>query len=211
MIRKYIVFLLILICSSIEASSNPVKEAPKHLDESFYKVSPYDIVYGKEDAPIKVLDYYSLTCPHCASFLENFFPKIKKNYIDTGKVQWIKRIYVMDPQGNDGALLLACVDENKRESYLKILLSKRSNWVSSNNYVNVLENIARLGGMSEEKFNACMKDKKTEAAIKQLALNAMKVGINGTPMFYVNQERLLIDSEKSFFIAFDKILNQASK
>lgn len=209
---KLFAILLIFLSLAVEAfNSAQSNEPPKTIDQSFYKISDYDIVYGQEDAPIKVLDYYSLTCPHCAYFQESLFPKIYKTYIETGKVQWIKRIYVMDPQGTDGGMLIFCVDKLKRENYLKILLSKRSNWVLAQDYQAVLENIARLGGMSEKDFKACMDNKQLEENLKLIALKARKAGINGTPMIYVNGERLFVDSEKSFSQTFDKLLDQKDK
>jgi len=185
------------------------KEALKIIPASFYQLEPYDIVYGKEDAPIIVLEYYSLTCPHCAQFYLSSFQDLKKEYIDSGKVRWIKRSLVMDLQSMKGTLLLGCVKAESRENYLKILLTKQSSWAYQRNFINVLANIASLGGMSNKSFQACMNDDEQEHIIRGISIKAShEAKISGTPTFYVNAEKLTVFSEKSFKDRFNDILKK---
>ena len=135
MTRKRTSYILAFVLASIAFANfaNAIEtdastEAVKIIPTNFYKAEPYDIVYGKENAPIQVLEYYSLTCPHCSQFYSSVFPDLKKEYIDSGKVKWIKRGLVMDLQSMKGELLLACASKEFRERYLKILLSKQSSW-----------------------------------------------------------------------------------
>lgn len=196
---------------SFDAEVNSNQSIEK-IDASFYTINSYDMVYGKEDAPIQVIEYYSLSCPHCAYFYLSVFPDLKKKYIDSGKVRWIKRIYVRDKAAMEGALLLSCVEESRRENYLRILLDKQSNWAFGQNSMEVLGNIASLGGLSKQTFQKCMDDKKTEHNIKAITIKAVEVAkISGTPSFYVNQEKLLAYSDKDFKNKFDEILVNPKK
>ncbi len=193
----------IAIANGVESNISITK-----IDPSFYKISPHDIVYGKSDASISVLEYYSLTCPHCAYFYLKIFPSIKRKYIDTGYVKWIKRLYVIDQASMDGSLLLNCIqDDKQRKNYLTILLSKQSSWAFQKDPSEVLSNIASLGGINHQKFQKCMKDKDAEHRIKSLSIKAInEAKIEGTPSFYINAEKLEAFSEKSFTDSFDKIL-----
>lgn len=187
-----------------EASSN---QALKIIDKSFYNVNPQDIVYGNDKAPIEVLEYFSLTCPHCAYFYLSIFPDLKKKYIDTGRVKWIKRLYIGDRAALEGSLLLSCVDISKRNIYLDILLSKQSNWAFRKDPGEVLQNIAGLGGISQDKFQNCIDDKKMQHQLKAITIKALEVAnISGTPTFYINNEKLDIFSDQAFIDKFNEIL-----
>ena len=183
-------------------------DALQKIDISFYKTNPYDIVYGKEDAPIQVLEYYAVSCTHCAYFYLNVFPPLKQKYIDDGRVRWIKRSYVVDQASMQGSLFLNCFDGDQRKNYLKILLAKQSNWIfAKDDARKTLGNIARLGGMSQQTFQQCMNNKETEHQIRVVTNQAIKVAkISGTPTLYVNQERILNFSEQSFAESFNAIL-----
>lgn len=196
-IFRNIILYLTIILAQISAAN----------EEFFKETYSYDIVYGKNDAPVQVLEYYSLTCPHCSHFYTHSFPKLKQDYIDTGKVKWIKRSYTIDKQSLKGTMLLECVDKDKRENYLKILLNKQSNWAYQKDFITILENIASLGGMKKETFKECMENKELELKItnaSQQAREALK--ITGTPSFFINKEYKKVYSENSFREALDSAL-----
>ena len=198
---------LIITVSALTSLASVETDKSIKIDPSFYNITPYDLVYGNDDAPIKVLEYYSLTCPHCAYFYINVFPPLKKKYIDTGKVKWIKRLYVRDRAALEGTLLLNCVDKSKRENYLRILLAKQSNWAFQKNPGEVLENIANLGGISKQNFQKCMDNKKAAHEMHALTTKAVEVaGVTGTPSFYVNLEKLEAFSDQAFKDRFNEIL-----
>lgn len=179
-------------------------------EDSFKEKYSYDIVYGKSNAPVQVLEYYSLTCPHCSHFYTNIFPSLKKDYIDTGKVKWIKRSYTIDKQSLKGTLLIECVAKEKKESYLKILLNKQSNWAYQKDFIQVLENIAKLGGISKEKFQECMDNKKLEEEVTLSSKQAREnLKITGTPSFFINKEQKKVYTEASFREALDEALKAA--
>jgi protein-disulfide isomerase len=168
-----------------------------------------DIHYGNSDAKVEVFEYYSLTCHHCAHFYASNFLNLKKDYIDTGKVKWIKRSYAMDDAAISATKLLECVDNTRRESYVKILLSKQSSWAYGKAYLDILSNIAALGGMNRETFDKCMAQASLDAEIRKRAADARtKLEISGTPTFFVNREKVSAYTEDSFRKLLDKQISE---
>ena len=80
---------------------------------NFFEPQVNDLTYGKSDAPIQVLEYYSLTCPHCSYFYLNSFPNLKRDYIDKGNVKWIKRSYTADLPSLKATMFLSCVPKDR--------------------------------------------------------------------------------------------------
>ncbi len=203
--NRYLAFLLVLILGAHLAYAGD--KAPTIINAEIFGAAPYDITYGSETAPIQVLEYFSLTCPHCAKFYEDIFPLLKKEYIDTGKVRWVKRSFITDSNALSGTMLLNCVDTSKKESYLKILFSKQSNWAYQKDAVTILKNIASLGGMSGQDFAKCMSDKTREKSIINISNQAKDIlKVSGTPAFYIDQNSVSIFSHKSFKEYLDKLL-----
>ena len=89
-----------------------------------------DISSGKPDAPVKVYEYASMTCPHCARFAKEVFPGIKEKYIDTGKVQWTMREFPLDPRATAGFMLARCIANKTTKYYplLDTLFAQQNNW-----------------------------------------------------------------------------------
>jgi protein-disulfide isomerase len=198
-INSFLLIIFLTFSSLVKAEEN--------FDAIFKLKYLSDFVYGKDDAPVTVLEYYSLSCPHCSNFYANIFPSLKKEYIDTGKVKWIKRSYAFDSPSIKGTMLIECVEKNRRESYLKILLAKQANWAYQKDFIYILANIASLGGMNVAAFNKCMDNKANEQAITDAANNAKeKLKISGTPAFFMNGEQVKIYSENSFKEYIDKLL-----
>ena len=177
-------------------------------EEFFNSNYSSDIIYGNKDAKVEVVEFYSLTCHHCSYFSVSTFPEIKKKYIDTGKVKWKKRSYATDEPSVKATMLLECVDSNRKESYMKILLAKQANWAFQNSYQDVLRNIAALGGISNQEFEKCLNKPKLEAQIKNRTKAAReKLEVSGTPTFFVNGEKLNIFTEESFKETLNKLIN----
>lgn len=202
MLRFIVCYIIILFTSVLCAA------APSSAGSDLYNPGSYDFVSGSSDAPIKILEYFSLTCPHCENFHTNVFPKLKKEYIDTGKVMWIKRSYMTDKSSEAGTLLLNCIDKSSYEAFLNILLTKQASWAYQSDFIDRLRNIAGLGGMSAEKFNACMENKNLESNLRRLDNRSKKfLKIKGTPVFYLNKKKVDVYNYKSFSSIIDKTLN----
>jgi protein-disulfide isomerase len=148
-----------------------------------------DMVLGAKDAPVTVVEYASMTCPHCAHFDETTYPQIKKNYIDTGKVRWILREFPLDPLAAAAFMLARCIADGNVERYYSIvntLFHQQETWAVEKP-IPPLMAIAKQAGMSEEKFNACLSDQKTldkVQAERQIAIDKFKV--KATPTFFID-------------------------
>lgn len=205
MIFRQILCLVAILISSASIAKN----ADIANNSDVFLVKPYDLTYGDKNAPVQILEYFAITCPHCEHFYVSIFPRIKELYIDTGKVFWIKRSYINDPASLSGTMLYNCADKDSKEAYLHILLTKQASWAYQKKFMDKLKNIAGLGGMSANKFDACMQDSKLEKNLKNIAAEAKKkLDIQGTPFFFINGERLDAYSYKSFIKQIDEVLSE---
>lgn len=194
--------ILSLFCGLVANAAEPAK-----IDSAIFDIKPRDYVYGNDDAKIEVIEYFSLTCPHCENFFVNIFPELKKEYIDTGKVKWIKRSFVTDSSSLKGTMLLYCVDKPDFEKYLRILLNKQSSWAYNQDPLPILKNIALLGGISSKKFSECMGNKELSQEITVSANEATRtLKLTGTPAFFINHEKVTLYTLKSFKDHLDKLL-----
>ena len=154
---------------------------------------PTDLVFGSESAKFTVVEYFSLTCFHCALFYENVFLKLKKNFIDTGKVRWIKRSFITDGRALKASLLLEC---KRSEPYgyvklLAVLLSKQDAWLTGSNFEVVLKNMGKLSGMDEQKIDQCLNNQTMkEQLIENTTIASKKLGVSATPYFFFNGEAM---------------------
>jgi len=146
-----------------------------------------DHVLGRADAPVTIVEYASLTCPHCANFHKEVLPKLKKSYIETGKVRLIYRDFPLDRLALAGSMLARCFERDRFFPFIGILFSDQSRWARSADPMKSLGQIARLGGLNPKKFEACFKDKATQTSVlEQRLLGAKSFKINSTPTLFVN-------------------------
>lgn len=151
-----------------------------------------DMSLGAADAPVTVYEYASMTCPHCARFQKDVFPHIKEKYIDTGKVRWVLREFPLDPRATAGFMLARCAGDDKYFPMVDVLFEQQQNWafVDANQVLPALAQIAKQAGFTQERFEACLKDKSLYdgvMAVKKRADDNFK--IDGTPTFFINGKR----------------------
>ncbi|MBE0688789.1 MAG: DsbA family protein, partial [Anaerolineae bacterium] len=118
-----------------------------------------DKVFGPDDAPVTIIEYASLTCPHCRTFHVNVWPGLKEKYVDTGKVRFIMREFPFDPRAEAGFMLARCSDE-RYFAMVDVLFQQQRSWAGAENAREALLQIARLAGFSQESFEACLTDQK---------------------------------------------------
>ena len=149
-----------------------------------------DISIGAADAKVKIVEYASFTCPHCADFHEWNWEKLKAEYIDTGKVHFTLREVYFDRYGLWAAMMARCGGDMRYYGIVDILYSTQREWAASEDPNVVVENIKKIGrtaGMDDAKLDACMKDGATaEALVKQFETNFKADGVEGTPTIFIN-------------------------
>ena len=144
---------------------------------------------GREDAPIQVAEYYSMTCGHCADFHNNTFPKVKAKLIDEGIVRFEMRPFPLDGLALRAHALVRAVPETKFFPLVKMLLAKQPVWVRAADPVAELQKMARLAGVSSDTFNEIMRNRPLlEGIVEQRQQGMDRWKISSTPSFIVNDD-----------------------
>ena len=164
-----------------------------------------DMTLGPTDAPITVIEYASMSCPHCAHWFETVYPRIKSDYIDTGKVRYIFREFPHNLQGAAGSMLARCIGKGDPQKYfaaVDVLFRSQDSWVPD--ATNGLKRIGRQAGMTDQAVEACLTDQATlDALQKNVEFASRKLGIDSIPTFFVNGTKFRGDVE---FEEFEKAI-----
>lgn len=149
-----------------------------------------DKFIGKEDAPVTIIEYASMTCPHCATFHKDVLPGLKEKFIETGKARLIFREFPFDPRAMAAFMLARCAPEGMYFPMIDVLFKQQSKWVRAQDPVPPLQNIAKLAGFTQESFETCLKNQKVLDSVMAVQKKAAKdYGVNATPMFFINGEK----------------------
>lgn len=155
------------------------------------KVLP-DIALGQADAPVTVIEYASFTCSHCANFHEESWPKLKAEYVDTGKVKFIQRDVYFDAVGLWAGILARCGGDDKYYAVSDMIFDEQKTWLSASDGEGIAANLRKIGakaGMLPEQMDACWNDKQKVAdLVTTFQKNASVDAIEGTPTFIINGE-----------------------
>ena len=174
-------------------------------------VSLPDMALGPADAKVTITEFASMTCPHCAAFNAETFPKIKAAYIDTGKVRYIFREFPLDIKAAAGSMLARCIakdDAGKYFAVIDMLFRQQNEWVLKNT-TETLIRIGKQAGLSQQQVEQCLKDQALldkVAADQKYANEVLKV--NSTPTFFINGE--MVKGEQTFE-EFDKRIKSLLK
>ena len=162
------------------------------LDELMKPTDLPDIAVGSPDAKITVVEYSSLTCPHCAHFATKVFPDFKTKFIDTGKVRFITRDFPLDNLAAAASMLARCLDNDKAFAFIDTLFTTQDTWAhGEGNPVPRLFEVSKPAGFTKESFDKCLTD---QALLDKVTAARTRAGekfqINSTPTFFVNGKRL---------------------
>ena len=145
-----------------------------------------DIIIGSADAPNTIVEYASMTCPHCAHFAATTFPELKTKYIDTGKARYILREFPFDPSAEAGFMLARCAKDNYFPM-VDVLFKQQPAWVGVNNTKDALLQISKLAGFTQESFEACLTDQKLLDDVRSVQKRgADEFKVDSTPTFFIN-------------------------
>lgn len=175
-----------------EESMTPI---PINLSDPMVKkaleIGEEDHVMGKQDAKVTIIEYASLSCPHCAEFSKNIFPEIKEKYIDTNKAKFVYRHFPLNRPALEAAMVTECLGKISFFSNLKGLFKLQDIWAFSSHDNKKLKEISKEMGLTSDKFDECVGD----GALQNKVLTQMKsaseiLGIDGTPAFLINGKLL---------------------
>lgn len=153
---------------------------------------------GSDAAPIRVAEYYSMTCGHCADFHNNTFPKVKAKLIDEGIVRFEMRPFPLDGLALRAHALVRAVPETKFFPLVKMLLAKQPVWARAADPVAELQKMARLAGVSADEFNSIMRNRPLLEGIVDLRQKGVdEWKISSTPSFIVNDD-LTISGNRNY-------------
>lgn len=168
----------------------------KPIDSPLAKAQPDDLVEGDANAPITMIEYSSLSCPHCARFQRDVLPEIKKDFIDTGKVKLIQRDFPLNKPAVLAAQFAHCAGPMRYFAIVDVLFKSQDQWLVEN-APDKLAEIAATAGMDRPTFDACLANKDIEAKIvatRKAGEDAF--GINATPTFIINGVK--VEGEQSY-------------
>ena len=174
-------------------------------------VTADDHVLGKTDAPITIIEYASLTCPHCAEFERETLPKLKAAWIDTGKAKLVFRGFPLNGLDLRAQALVRCAPADKFFAFIDTLYENQRSWAlpDPTKAMSSLANIGRLGGISDEQFKSCTSDPKILEAIQAQGYAAgQDYKIDSTPTFFINGAKMNPNGAQPFDV-FDKALAAA--
>lgn len=149
-----------------------------------------DVPEGGDGDEVTIIEYASLTCPHCASFHETIYVPFKKDYIETGKVRFIFRDYPLDNFAVAASIIARCGGESKYLGFIDLFMSQQEKWRSAESPIAELKRLAKFGGLTEQKIDTCMED----AALGQSILDRARVGqdvfeVRSTPTVLINGKK----------------------
>lgn len=169
-----------------------------------------EMFIGKADAPITVIAYESLLCPHCAGFHTGALPKLKEQYVDKGLIKIVFREFPgtsREPWARVPAMMARCLGKDRYFAMIDLLFRDQEKWTKAETGQQFIDNVAsygRLAGMTREQFDACMKN---EAMLRAMAdrwrEGVEKFGVKGTPHFVIGGQYI---SGNRPFEEFEKVL-----
>ncbi len=148
-----------------------------------------DVVVGKADAPVTIVEYASMTCTHCAAFHAETYPTLQSKYIEPGKVKFILREFPLDALAAAAFMVARCMGD-KREAMVDLLFTQQKSWAFVPKPVDALEGVVKQAGMSSEAFKKCLDDRdlyKKVLDVRQRASDTFKIA--STPTFFINGTR----------------------
>lgn len=174
---------------STPSVSAAVTAAEPAAGEAILDTSPAKTyILGSPDAPVKIKEFASLSCSHCAHFHKDTFPQVKKDLIDTGKVQFEFINFPLNASAMDAALIALCMPEERYHQFISFLFEQQDKWAFNQDFRKILKQNAKLLGATEDKLDACLADENMKQALVTRMQEAQtKYDIQSTPSFVINE------------------------
>lgn len=169
--------------------ATPLKVDPPAREELLRAGPLGDRAIGNPNAPVTVIEYASLTCPHCRKFHAEVFPRVKSAYIDTGKVRYIVREFPIGRTAGAAAIINRCAPEEMYFFLLDAFLSRQAEWVTQEVRRDAIYGVAKSSGMSRETFDKCLSNQTIIEGLTEVKQRGRQFGVFGTPTFFVNGKK----------------------
>jgi protein-disulfide isomerase len=200
-----------LVALTVAAPLPAAAQAPKPdaaKTASLLAVGKDDRILGKPDAPVTIVEYGSLSCPHCAHFATEVLPKLEKKWIDTGKVRLVFRDFPLDQVALRAEMVARCAPPARYYPLIDMLFASQDKWVLEKDWKAALERLVLLAGIGKKEVEACLADKAVENEVAGSRLVAsQQLGVDATPTFFINGTKF--EGEPTLE-AFDQALTGAS-
>ena len=217
MYKKFIALHFIIIAffiagaESSKANSKVLETKTDLTSVNYFEIQDADIVLGSKDAQVTIIEYSSLSCQYCAKFHKKVLPKIKEEYIDSGKVKFVHRDSPLDLPSLYGAVALKCIESENYHNALNSLFLNANQWTRSNTnfMLNLSNQLKSYGIKDEDHIKSCLKDKTLgQSVIDNRKIYREQMGIKSTPTFFINGKKIVGYKR---FSKFKKIINTELK
>ena len=198
--KKILLFILLLLTTNVNISHSKIVDTIEALEEKSL---------GNKEAPIKMVEFASMTCGSCAKFHNDVFPSIKKDFIDNGKVFFTYKDFPLDKFALKASVIARCSGDAKFFNFLSVIYNKQKDWTRTQDPFKSLLKIAKLGGLKNDEIKVCVGNKSIEDGILKDRLNSSKkFDINATPTIYFNGKKYDGDlSYKALKLKIESLLN----
>jgi protein-disulfide isomerase len=165
----------------------PATPADPKAAAALLQITADDLVMGSASAPVTLMEYASLSCPHCAHFHSEILPAIKKQFVDTGKARFVFRHFPLNAPAMRAAMAVQCAPTANRLNLLGTYFTTQKDWAFSSRYGSMIAEIAKKHGLARDAFDACMKNTTLENAVLASRQNATTLlNVQATPTLFVN-------------------------
>jgi protein-disulfide isomerase len=147
-----------------------------------------EMSFGRADAPVTIIEYASMTCPHCRNFHMTTYPKFKKEYVDTGKVRYILREFPIGKASGAATIALRCAAPDKYLTLFGKFMEQQPAWVAQEVRLDAIFAVASQVGMTRQQFDACRENQAMVDGLKWVKDRGRKLGVVGTPNFFVGDK-----------------------
>ncbi len=142
---------------------------------------------GDAEAPVTIIEYSSLTCPHCASFHNEILPDLKERYIETGKVRMVFRDFPLNEPAVEAAVLAHCAGPERYVGFLDVLFQTQESWASAGDTRAALKQLGKLGGLGDSQMDACFDDESmVDGVLQSRLVGQNEHQVQSTPSFVID-------------------------
>jgi protein-disulfide isomerase len=149
-----------------------------------------EMALGSAEAPVTVVEYASMSCPHCAHFHRTTFPEFKEKYIDTGKVRFIFREFPLNAPAYAASMVARCAPADRYFDVVDAYFERQDGWLSSQNLRNATFEVAQDFGFTEQTFDACVRNQALFTGLEAVKNRGVGFGVQATPTFFIEGRKM---------------------